>query len=410
MLKRGGELFTYRVEAIPVAARLTLSAPVNQQHIAVPQGNRNAILITTRRADFGGPLRVVLADLPAGLTQHGFDMHPSVNVLPVVLEAAPGAVTAAKLIELRGRHSDESKNIHGGFVQNIRLSEYRNNTMCSSTIYRLPVAVTRAVPFRIRIVQPAAPLTRRGQTDIRIVAERGEGFTQPIALRVLWNPPGVGSGTATIAGDKTEASIHINANAGAALGEWPLVVVATADVSGAVQVSSQPAKLTIVDAYVDFSLEQTRVTQGAESEMIIKLTRNDLAKITPPPLASQPASAPNFTARVELRGLPGGVSVAVGEIDQETPELRFTLKAAPDARVGRHGGVFVQTVVSVNGEPVRFNSAHGLLIVDKPLPPKKNAPPKPKQAEPKPTKKQEKKKRVRLPRRIDVKPIGGEKP
>ena len=229
----------------------------------------------------------------------------------------------------------------------------------------------------------------------------------------MWNPPGVGSGTASIAGDKTGADIHINANAGAALGDWPLVVVATADVGGAVQVSSQPATLTIVDAYVDFALEQSRVTQGAESEMVIKLTRNDLAKIAPPTPASQPASAPaapKFTARVELRGLPGGVSVPVGEIDTQTPELRFALKAAPDARVGRHGGVFVHTVVSVNGEPVRFKSANGLLIVDKPLPPKKNAPPKPKQAKPKPTKKKEKKKRVRLPRRTDVKPIGGEKP
>ena len=413
LLRRGGELYTYRVEVTPVAPSLTLSAAVNQQHVAVPKGNRNAILITARRGDFGGPLRIEMKDLPPGLAQHGFDMHASVGVRPIVLEATADAEMSARLIVVHGRHADESKNISGGFTQTIRLSAYRNSTMCSATIYKLPVAVSQAVPFKVRIVQPAAPLTRRGQMDVRIVAERGEGFTQPIGLRVLWNPPGVGSGTATIPGDKTEAAVRINANGGAALGDWPLVVVATADVGGAVQVSSQLATLTIIEAYVDFALEQTRVTQGLESEMVVKLTRNDLAKIAPPsaaPPASQPASAPppKVTARVELRGLPGGVSVPLGEIDKETPEVRFALKAAPDARVGRHGGVFVHTEVMVNGEPVRFNSANGLLIVDKPLPPKKNAPPKPAQA--KPTKKEEKKKRIRLPRRPDVKPIGAAKP
>ena len=60
-LKKGGPDYTYRVEISPVAPKLKLSTPneaprrgTGTMAVAVPRGNRQAILINAARADFGG--------------------------------------------------------------------------------------------------------------------------------------------------------------------------------------------------------------------------------------------------------------------------------------------------------------------------------------------------------------------
>ena len=65
-LKKGGPDYAYRVEISPIAPKLTLSTPneslrrgTGTMAVAVPKGNRQAILINARRADFGGALDAV---------------------------------------------------------------------------------------------------------------------------------------------------------------------------------------------------------------------------------------------------------------------------------------------------------------------------------------------------------------
>jgi len=53
--------------------------------------------------------------------------------------------------------------------------------------------VTEEVSFKINVVQPKVPLVQGGAMNLKVVAERKEGFKAPITLRMLWNPPGVGS-------------------------------------------------------------------------------------------------------------------------------------------------------------------------------------------------------------------------
>ena len=62
-LGQGGRDFVYRVEIVPVAARLALKIPEvsrndtqSRQFISVPRGNRFATLISAKRANFGGEL------------------------------------------------------------------------------------------------------------------------------------------------------------------------------------------------------------------------------------------------------------------------------------------------------------------------------------------------------------------
>ena len=397
LLHRGGELYTYRVEVTPVAPSLTLSTPAGQQHVAVPQGNRNAVLIRARRQNFGGPLTVQLTDLPAGLALHAVQMQPNVSALPIVLEASEDAPLRGMLADVVARHADPNRKIEGRLRQSLRLTEFKDQTMCGQTVTRLPVAVTRAVPFSVQIVEPQVPLVQRGHMDLVVQVTRTEGLVQPrqrvknIHVRMLWNPPGVGSGTADIPGDKTSATLRLNANGGAALGDWPMVVVATADVGGTVQVSSLPTMLTIAQPHVDLTPERARVTQGQQSELLLHVNkRHDL----PAP------------ATVEVRGLPRGVSAPTVTLQNDAAVLHIPLTASADAALGRHGGVHVLTTIASDKGTVRFVSTHGLLIVDAPLPQKKDAPAS--AAPPPPPNPQDgRKRRVRIPRRPGMKPLGG---
>ncbi|RMF84685.1 MAG: peptidase, partial [Planctomycetota bacterium] len=274
LLGRGGALYTYWLEVTEVVPQLRLSTPPEMQHVAVPAGNRNAIVVNANRADFGGPLLVDAADLPPGTTLHATTMPANVAAMPIVIEAAADAAPAARLVDLSARHT-ENENIRGRLRQALRLTEYKNNTMAYQVVERLPVAVTDAAPFSVRIVGPNVPLVRLGSLDVAVEVQRSEGFTSPIQLRVLWTPPGVGAGAATIPGDQAAATIHFDAGARAALGDWPLVVVAVANVNGPLQVASQLAMLTVAEPFKQLAVERARVTLGESAEVLVHLTAKE---------------------------------------------------------------------------------------------------------------------------------------
>jgi len=60
-------------------------------------------------------------------------------------------------------------------------------------VHKIAAAVAEEVPFKLSIVEPKVPLVRAGTMDLKIVAERQPGFDEPITVKLLHNPPGVGS-------------------------------------------------------------------------------------------------------------------------------------------------------------------------------------------------------------------------
>jgi hypothetical protein len=74
------------------------------------------------------------------------------------------------------------------------------------------------------------------------------------------------------------------------------------------------------------------------------------------------------TAKVELVGLPPGVTAAPQEITKDSKEVKFPLTVAADARVGHHKQLTCQVTITENGEPVVHLIGGGELRVDAPLP------------------------------------------
>jgi hypothetical protein len=380
-LGKGGPDYAYRIEVTPVAAQLLVTTNSEQiplgtgvMSIAVPKGNRQAILLYGNRYDFGGEVNLSVGGLPAGVAVETPTIAASQVVVPVLFSAKPDAALAATFAEVSGKPADAKLNIPSRFEQMSVLVLGQNNVnVWSRTVDRLAVAVVDECPYTIEIVEPKVPLVRGGSMGLKVRAIRKAGFTAPISVYLPWNPPGVGSGGGIQIPEKqNEAIIPMNADGGAELRTWKIVVNGASGVaSGPIMVSSQLANLTIAAPYLGLTYTAASVEQGKEVDMAVKV-----------------AKAVDFPgeASVTLIGLPNKVTTDVKKITKDTTDILFHIKTDKVSPAGNHASLFCQVVITQNGEPIVHNIGTGTLRIDVPLPPKASAPaaPPPVAAAPKP--------------------------
>jgi hypothetical protein len=106
------------------------------------------------------------------------------------------------------------------------------------------------------------------------------------------------------------------------------------------------------------AMERGAVEQGKETEIPCKLT------------ITTPITTPG---KVKIVGLPPKVETPELDIKADTKELVFKLKVDKAAPAGKHGNIFCQAILPVNGEPVVHNVGGTELRIDVPLPPKVTA-------------------------------------
>ena len=368
-LSKGGPDYFYRIEVVPVAPKLTVSTAAEQiplgsgvMAVSVPKGNRQAILIYGTRADFGGDLTLDAKGLPAGMSFEAPTMVASQGVVPFLFTAKPDAPVAGGLATLSGKPVDTKVQVASEFAQSSVLVLGQNQVnVWSRSMDRLAVAVTDECPYSIEIVEPKVPLVRSGSMGLKVRATRKPGFKAAISVYLPWNPPGVGSaGGITIPEGQNEAIIPMNADGGAELRTWKIVVNGASGVaSGPIMVSSQLANLRIAPPFVNFAYQAGSVEQGKETDLPIKITKG----------ADFPGDA-----QVTLIGLPNKATTDVKKITKDTTDLLFHVKTDKATPPGNHTTLFCQVVVTMNGEPIVHNLGGGVLRVDVPLPPKVNAP------------------------------------
>jgi hypothetical protein len=368
-LGKGGPDYFYRIEVTPVEPKLLLNTNLEQiplgtgiMSVAVPKGNRQAILIYGNRADFGGDVNVGIDNVPPGVTVSAPTIVASQVVVPVLFSAKPDAPLAATLAKVSGKPADPKVNAPSEFRQETVLILGQNNVnVWSRTVDRLAVAVTDECPYTIEIVEPKVPLVRGGSMGLKVRAIRKPGFKAAIAVYLPWNPPGVGSaGGVAIPDGQNEAVIPMNADGGAELRTWKIVVNGASGVaSGPIMVSSQLANLTIAQPFVNLTYQSASVDQGKEVDMAVKVAK----------LADFPGEA-----QVTLYGLPNKVTTDVRKITKDTTDLVFHIKTDKVSPAGNHASLFSQVVITQNGEPIVHNIGTGTLRIDVPLPPKANTP------------------------------------
>jgi len=365
-LKKGGPDYAYRVEITPVKPRLVMGLPERSQFvditIDVPQGNRTAALVSASRADFGGNIIVDIKDLPPGISFQTDVMPANQTIVPVLFTATADAGLAGRLADVVGRHEDPNQNIEGHLEQTTSMVRGQNNiNVWTHTAERMAVSVTQASPFSIEIVQPKVPIVRDGSLELKVKATRKEGFTAPITVYMLYNPPGIGSpSSVAIPEGQNEVILPLTANSGAEVRTWKIAAMGSATVgNGAVLVSSQLADLEIAEPFVGFAYNAAAVEKGKETDVVVTVTKNK-----------------DFegTAKVELLGLPNEVTSVAGEINKDAKELVFHVKTTGNSPAGKHKTLLSRVTIVAQGEPITHMIGTGELRIDEPLPPKPNEP------------------------------------
>ncbi len=361
-LKQGGPAYAYRVEITPVKPVLTMGVSERSQFVdivaPIARGNRFAFLVNASRADFGGELSVEFKDLPPGVTVETLAMGANRSDVPVLLTAAPDAPVGGTLVDVIGRTTDPNLKIEGHLRQRTSLIRGQNNIeVWNQYSERLATAVTDEAPYKIEIVEPKVPLVRDGSMNLKIVATRKEGFTAPIGVQMLYNPPGVGSsGSIAIAEGQTEALIPITANSGAEIGKWKIVVLGDSAMGErSITTASQMATLEVAEPFVGFAFQAAATEKGQATDVAITVEKKR-----------------DFegAAKVEMFGLPNEVTTEPREMTKDSKELVFNVKTTANSPAGKHKTVICIATIMANGEPITHTLGTGELRIDEPLPAK----------------------------------------
>lgn len=295
--------------------------------------------------------------------------------MPVVFYAAEDAEvggTYANLITYLDDPNQKDRVIEGPLAQkNLMIRGRNNNRVWEEEELRMPVVVSETAPFKVRVEPPPVPLVRRGSMNLKVTAQRAEGFKADIKIDLLQNPSGCRSSrSVSIKGDQTEAALPINASSKAAVQETMIAVRASADVgTGTVRTCTPFVPLRVEEQYLTLEYQAAAVEQGNEVPIAVKVNkRKDF----------------EGEADVQLLGLPAKTTAPTLKVTKDTQELVFTVKTEAGSPAGNHKNLFCRVLIPENGATILHNLGTGRLRIDKPLPPKNNQPVAKK---PKPTKK-----------------------
>jgi len=316
----------------------------------VPRGNRFATLISAKRANFSGELRLQTPDLPPGVTMSAETLPPNVDAAPVVFEAAPEALLGSRLLDWTVTGTNANASVTGHFRQEAELVAGPNNTTYyNTTVDKLCLAVTKAAPFQIRLVESKVPLVQGGSMALEVCVERQADFEAPIELQMLWNPPGVTSASeATIPKGATNVSYQLNATDNAEVHAWKIAVLghATCD-DGPLYVSSQLAPLEIAEPFVGGKIQTVTAMPGESATLTVELRQLK-------PFEGR--------AKIRLLGLPEHVTAPEKEITSQDHSVTFELAVDPKCAPGSFRNLFCAVDVVQAGEVIPHHIASGGIL------------------------------------------------
>jgi hypothetical protein len=354
-LFRGGPEFVYRIEVTPVLPDVSFTMPEivrnsqERQTIVIPRGNRYATMLRVKKESFDGDFRLNLPALPAGVTLVSGTM--SGETMPVIFQAMPDAAVSATLTDVLAVPVDPGQHVASGYAETVELVHGAPNDFAylKANIGRLAVSVADEAPFRIDLAPPAAPILQNGQSSLRVTATRATGFTGPINVSLLYNPPGLSSqSVVTIPANQDSVDLPINATNDARAKTWQVAAIASADAGqGAVWVSSDFVPLQISAPFVSGHLDRANAVQGDPVTITCHLDQN---------------VAFDGTATIRLMGLPAKVTAPDVLVTSGDTQAVFNVTTDPTSPPGQHKDLFCQVTVQKAGVQMVANTASGGVL------------------------------------------------
>ena len=341
-LKRGGPAFVFRVEVTPVTPNMSFTIPIvnrdtqDRQTITVPRGNQFATMLRVKREGADGDFQLKLPELPAGVTvQSGSIAGDS---MPVVFESSTNAVTSGTLCQVQAQPADAKQHYGSGYAQTVELVYGSPNQYpyVKTDINRLAVSVADEAPFRIELTAPSVPILEDGQAVLKVTAVRKTGFTGPINISMLYNPPGVNSqATVTIPEKQDTVNMPLNANGDAKAKTWQVAVMGSADAGlGTVWVSSAMVPLTVSRPYITAHIDRSSAVQGASVAVTCHLDQN---------------IAFDGKAHIRLMGLPNKCAAPDQDVASADKQVVFNVSTDLTSPQGQHHDLFCEVTVEKGG-------------------------------------------------------------
>ncbi len=361
-LKRGGVDFSYRLEINRKSPAVTASLPTVERNnsqkwktFSVPRGNRYAAVVNVAKENIACDVLFEAASLPPGVTMIRPPVPKSLTSFPVIFEAAPDAPVGSSFATFIIKSTGENvPPVQSRLIDTVAHIEVNNQgSYHGASLDKIASSVINDAPFKLELATPSVPIVKDGMIALKVTATRKEGYAEPITVRFLWNPPGIsGPVSIDIPGDKSEITYEINANADAAIGEWPVCVLAEAKTpQGPIIISSGFATLKVAEPMLSMTFDLAATEQGRSISFSGKIDK-------------QQDFAGNATA--ELMGLPAGVKAPIQTFNKDQTEISFPLEIAADAAVGKNNAIFCRVNIPQGDAMILHQTAKAsTLRIDK---------------------------------------------
>ncbi len=377
-LSGGSPRHNYALVVTPTAVSLKIEAKEIDRDrsptLAIPAGGHHAVVIRGTRTGHNDPVDVTLSGLPEGVTATTWPMPPGWSEIPVLLSATADAKLAGTTVSVSGVSSTNPA-VRDDLMQHHKLVLGRNRReMIGLDLPDLTLAVTEPLPFEVSIDQPKTPIVRQGSKSLTARVVRHEGFEGEIYFRQLMTPPGIGiNNSRKITAKEDSVEIPMTANSKAAVGTWPIILLARYNTPlGSREVATAAINLSVEEPI--FGVKFGDATGQIGDPAIIPVTLTKLRDF-------------DGVVSVGLAGLPRGVAGGQPrEIKLEDQTVNFEVQLDDTAQPGLQKTVVLQTTVQRDGETIAQTDGGGTIRINRPPPQPQTDKPaeKPKPAAPKP--------------------------
>lgn len=184
LLGRGGSEFNYHLVIRDLAKpNFNLSAAADR--ILIPAGGTQVLQVPIDRQNYGGPVKLELAGLPANIQANGLDVAAGAPMGLVTL-TAPQGVTGAGLITITGHGTDAASSV----VRTARGPAYPGTQLAPYLREEIALGVGAALPISVAWSSPES-LAQGSTAPATVQLSRAPGTPGSIRLRLLTTQPAI---------------------------------------------------------------------------------------------------------------------------------------------------------------------------------------------------------------------------
>ncbi|MEM9657122.1 MAG: PPC domain-containing protein, partial [Planctomycetota bacterium] len=361
-LGRGGPLFAYSVEFVPIRPRVVLNLAADrstdslaEKPVVVPRGSRVAFLVAARRIDVGGPIEVKSGLLKEGLELRAEPIAAGTHLGMAICEASPDAELGATLTTLSGavRSAEDSPPANVAYRQQVAITrgEPRQTPYHIVTLDQFPIVVVEEAPFSLEVVAPAEPLVKDGRFDLQVVAKRAKGFEEEIELSTPLLPPWLEAPEqdVLIPAGESQVTFPITAHPDAFTASWKLTIEGTAEGSqGPVKVAAAPFSLQVAEPMVAATIQSAAARNGDQIAVRCNLEWK---------------SGFRGSGKAILLGLPKATAGVEATFEADDTSVDIPVSVGADTPVSVHNSLFVELTLFGEAPIVHYSGRGGELEV-----------------------------------------------